>query len=294
MEPKVVQYEDPVRMHMQKFLVHETPKAFNIEVPGTPGSDGDENTPATAGTPAKNWSFPREVLARVFPHKRDDMPALFDFVQGAWTYAKHIGDAGKDALIKPDEETSKITAVCAKLGASLLATLDIDTYRQFTELALTVDSLTTAGSVRAEEKAAAKAIKDAEKKAISDKKKAEKKAEKDKAKQEAKEKKAAEKKAEKDAAAAEKQKQKDENKRPNKSQRQAALGKSQPPAEKPAKPLSKKAQAEMDRVHAEDAAKKAEKAKQVEHEGGDWNSIPEPIKEEAPKLSADDLLNDED
>ncbi len=299
-DPTVVQYEDPVLKHMSKFYVRETSKMFTIEVPGTPAIDATGDSPAVDAVPAKLWSFTREVLPLIFSHKRDDEPALFDFVQSAWSFAHHSAGVGKGAIIKPTEEQTKINAVCAKFGGSLLETLDINTYAQFIELSNAVEMLTTAGAVRAAEKKAAKDVKDAERKAKSDAKKAEKKAEKDKAKAEKealKDKEKADAKAAKDAA---------KPKKETKTERQAKLAaasKVGTPAEgtpataaipaKPAKPLSKKAQAEMDRVNKESeeakAAKEAEQAR-IKDEKARMDAEFEAEQNPAPSV-ADELLS---
>ncbi len=290
MEPVIVQFEDPVRQHMQKFLVTETPKMFNIVVPGTTGSEATDTDPAVAGTAAKTWSFPRDVLASIFPHGRDDMPALFDFIQASWTFAKHAKADGGDALMKPSEQQTKLSMVCAKFGASLLEVLDVDTFRQFRELQLTVDGRTTVGAVKAGEKAAAKAVKDAEREA-------DKAAKKKKRDEENAAKKVAAKKikdAEKAAKPKDEAKVKTEKpKAPSKAERQAALNKATAPVvAKPAKPLSKKAQAELDKVAAEEAAAKAaydaERAKQNEGINESWPAS-EAWNDET-KPTADDLL----
>jgi hypothetical protein len=290
-----VKYEDVVAGHMQEFNVHETPDAFTIEVPaviGTPASAGVDEVP---GVPAKYWSFPKSALAMVFSHKRSDAPAIFDFIQSAWSF-KRVAAPSRHMLTKMTDADIKLQAVCHKFANELLDTLGVTEFSQFAELQAAVNLLTTAGAIRKAETEAAKATKQAERKAVRDAKAAEGKVEKDRIKVE---KKAAKDKEKADAKATkkiEKDKEKADKQAARKAEAEAALAaKPKPPAkdtpvkvekpkvEKPAKPLTKKQQeaAELKRVQDEAAAKAATK-----HEGDGWS---DPVESDN---AADELLKD--
>ena len=189
-------YEDEIAGHMQEFTIKESSRAFNIEVPGISPQDATADTPAIAGTPTRNWAFPKDALAQVFPHGREDMAAMCDFIQAAWAFHR-VPDVLPDTMNKPSEGQIKLTMVCKKFSGTLLEALGVTQYAQFRELSKAVDMSTTEGAKRAAEAQAVKDAKAAERKAARDAKNAEAKAEKDKIKAEkkaAKEKEKAEKK----------------------------------------------------------------------------------------------------
>ena len=286
MDDKTFHYEDEVAGHMQEFIVKESGRAFTIEVPGIPPQDATDTTPAVEGTPTRNWSFPKEALAKVFTHAREDLPALCDFIQAAWSFSR-VPDTLPETIVKPTEEQLKLTAVCKKFSQSLLDTLGVHSYAQFRELSMAVDHDTTTGAVRAAEAAAAKEAKAAERKAARDAKNADKIAEREKVKAEKKAAKEAERAAKKAAKEAERAEKKAKQKAEIEAARIASVaaknaelaangGKTAAQAEKAErkgkftgktkeKALSKEEKAELARVAAEDKAKKdamlAEKAK---------------------------------
>lgn len=185
MDDKTFRYEDEIAGRMQEFIVKESAKAFTIEVPGTPYQEAVDGHPPVEAVPTKQWSFPKEALAKVFPHGREDLPALCDFIQASWSFSR-IPEAPAQSILKPTEEQVKLMAVCKKFSLSLLTALDVVSYTQFRELNMAVDQSTTTGAIRAAEAQAAKEAKAAERKAARDAKNADKKAERDKAKAEKK------------------------------------------------------------------------------------------------------------
>lgn len=216
-------YEDVVAGHMQEFIVRESGASFTIEVPGIAPQDANGDQPAIAGTPTRTWAFPKEALARTSPTGREDLAALCDFIQASWAYAHLPEGFGRNSIIQPTEEQSKLSAVCKKFSAKLLEALDVTVYAQFRELLLCVDASTTNGSIRAAERQAEKEKKDAERKAVREAKNAEKKAERDKEKAEKKAAKEAEKKAAKEAKAKEKAEKKEAEKKAAEAERIAKV-----------------------------------------------------------------------
>lgn len=285
--PTVIAFENETTKEMDKFHVTETDDTWVIDVE------------VLEGEPARNWSFLKAALSVIFPHHRDDFPALADFIQAAWVLAKPPRESM--AITKPDEQTIKIGQIAHKFSKLLIGTLDIKDPATFANLAKVIGPYTVLYADQQAAKDAEKEAKKAARKALvsaeSEAKKAKKKAERDEAK--------AQKKAEKDAEKLAAKQAKDAEKAKNKTDRQkdmqdkidaakaAVLAKAgtvtpegNAPTEKPLKGKAKE--------KAEKAAKAANGAAADPHPGGDWTTPPQPVSiaEDEQVSAADAILSE--